>query len=515
MSEGQPPRGVRRALGYADLARRGASLRRADPQVRENARFHVARRLGRLRGLPQKVGQLLSLSADDDTAEAFRPLTGSVEPLPLAVIEAALAEAWGCDPATRLAELDEPGLAASLGQVHRARLHDGREVAVKVQYPGVAAAVEQDLQALGWLSVPLGDLRRGFDLAGYRDEIRRDLAEELDYTREAAQQQRFAELCAGEPWLVPAVYPELSTPTVLVSDWVTGDDLQQVRASWSPRARSDMAFELVRLFSRTVLGAGLFHADPHEGNYRFQAAEGGRGQVVLYDFGSTFALSERERLVLLRLVRAGTDPGGDDPLRLLVALGFDAELLAPLAPKLPALLSLLLLPYRQRTQFDLSDWDLGARVGDVLGDDRWNFRIAAPARLLFLMRAWQGLIHQLRALDRPVSWTIPAEPYLARDAQALEALELPRLSTTTSFAQLADHVRVEVTEDGRQKVKVSLPASAVDHLEELIEPETLAKIEAAGVDLEAKKREIRRRAYAPQEVFSLEEDRRVIRVWLD
>lgn len=512
----EPELGLRRALGYADLARRGFTLRGSDEeQVRSNARQHLVQRLGRLRGLPQKIGQLLSFSADEQLADDFRPLTRSLEPLPLDAIEACLASEWGCDPREVLDELEEPGLAASLGQVHRARLRsDGSWVAIKVQYPGVARAVEQDLRALGWLSAPLGDLRRGFDLSGYREEIRRDLEEELDYEREARQQERFAALCEGEPWIVPRVRRERCTPRVLVSDWVAAEPLEQVRASWPEPLRADLAFQLSRLFARTLLGEGFLHADPHPGNYGFLQAPSGP-RIVLYDFGSVLELTRRERLALQRLIQAATSPGSEeDPLRLLMALGFDGELLQPLAHKLPALLSLLLLPYRQPMKFDHRGWDLAERVGDVLGEDRWNFRIAAPARLIFVMRAWQGFIHQLRSLETPVSWRIPAEPFLRRDQHAAAALELPEPPLRVSFGQLARHLRVEVYRDGVQKVKLSLPPTAADHLEDLLDPELRERIEGS-VDLAERQRRIRQRAYAPQEVFSHSEGGRELRVWLE
>lgn len=510
-----PEGGVRRALGYADLARRGFSLKRADEErVRANAREHLIQRLGRLRGLPQKIGQLLSFSADEDTAEAFRPLTDSIEPLPLEVIEQALEAAWG-RKAAELVTLEPEGHAASLGQVHRGRLvESGQEVAVKVQYPGVRSAIEQDLGALGWLSAPVGDLRQGFDLGAYREEIRRDLEEELDYRHEARQQERFRALCQGGPWIVPRLHPELCTDQVLVSDWEGGRRLQEVKAAWTAEARGDLAFELVRLFSLSVLGEGFFHADPHEGNYAFRL-EKGEPRVVLYDFGSTLELRERERLALLRLIRTAGNPGSEDPYRLWVALGFDRELLEPLAELLPALTSLLFAPYRQPLKFDLDTWELGERVGDVLGEHRWNFRISAPARLLFLMRAWQGLIHQLRELGEPASWRIPADPYLRRDAERIDALELPQLERRSSFSDLARHLRVEVLEDGRQKVKVSLPVATVDRLEDLLEPELLERIAASGVSLAEKKREIRQRAYRPQEIFTQHEGSRAFRVWLE
>ncbi len=100
--------------------------------MRDNARLHLVQRLGRLRGLPQKMGQILSMSEDEETADAFAPLTDSAEPVPLEALLPVMAEQWKREPETVFSDIDAHGLAASLGQVHRATLRDGRVVAIKV-----------------------------------------------------------------------------------------------------------------------------------------------------------------------------------------------------------------------------------------------------------------------------------------------------------------------------------------------------------------------------------------------
>ena len=160
---------LRRAADLGRAGFHGLKLGGSTNEVgRDNARLHLVQRLGRLRGLPQKMGQILSMSEDDETVDAFAPLTDSAEPVPLEALLSVMAEQWNRDPETVFGDIDGHGLAASLGQVHRATLRDGRVVAIKVQYPGIREAVEADLKMLGWLSEPVGGLRRGFDLADYR-----------------------------------------------------------------------------------------------------------------------------------------------------------------------------------------------------------------------------------------------------------------------------------------------------------------------------------------------------------
>ncbi len=138
--------------------------------------------------------------------------------------------AWGGPLNQVVRSIDPRGLAASLGQVHRAELLDGRLVAVKVRYPGIRQAALSDLKMLGWLSAPVGDLRRGFDLTSYRTEILRDLEDELDYRVEARNQHHFRSIAADMTnWTVPCVIEELTSENVLVSQWVDGERFDAVR----------------------------------------------------------------------------------------------------------------------------------------------------------------------------------------------------------------------------------------------------------------------------------------------
>ena len=186
---------TRRGQALARVAAAGWSARRATSDAdRVRASRVLADVLGEARGLPMKFGQAF---ADPSDQGAFTTLTTSVEPLPLATVEPVIAEALAAAPSRIFEDLDPVGIAASLGQVHRARLRDGGEVAVKVQYPNIAVAMQTELGVLGWLP-GFGPARRwGVDLDGYRTMLTSALEEELDYRGEAARQYGilFAWLC--------------------------------------------------------------------------------------------------------------------------------------------------------------------------------------------------------------------------------------------------------------------------------------------------------------------------------
>lgn len=512
-----------RTAGYASLVWNARTARRAaDVVVRENARRHLAERMGKLRGLPQKIGQILSMSnasasGDSDHSSAFSELSDNAEAIPLDEVRTILERTWNRPIEEVLRKIDTDGHAASLGQVHRAVLHDGRAVAVKIAYPGIREAVTTDLRALGLLSAPFGDLRRGFDLHAYREEIARDLSEELDYRRELSNQTRFGEIAVTmEGLIVPRVVDALSTENVLVSEWEEGETIDDAIA-WPTADRAELARRMLRQFLLALFDHGFVHSDPHPGNYRFRLDPTRGPSVVLYDFGSVFTLSEDQRLLLLRLITQSA-ARKSDPLALLSALGFRRELLEPIQSKLPAVCAILFEPFSQQGKFDLAQWHRSERLNDVLGNYRWNFRMAGPASLILLMRAFHGLVYYLERLGQPVSWERELAPVIERNTDRLAAAPvLPSSSPQATFEALAKHLRIDVHRDGERKVALTLSATAVEDLDQLMNDEVKLRIRERGIDLHAIVRETRHAGYAPRELFHVQEpgENRQIRVWLE
>jgi predicted unusual protein kinase regulating ubiquinone biosynthesis (AarF/ABC1/UbiB family) len=491
------------------------SARAADGPARDAARRLVAARMGELRGLPQKIGQMVSVGAFDRDDGVFAILGEGVEPVPAASAFAWIEQELGRPVHSAFRMLAARGAAASLGQTHRGELLDGTAVAVKIQFPGIRDSLDADLLALGWLTAPLSANRSGFSLAEYRAEMRRSLLCELDYGREADALQRFAARVGDVPGLVTPVPVEaLCTPRLLTMSWVPGERIEAAR-TWPAAARQEAGLVLLRTFLQGCFVWRELHADPHAGNLRFDR-EGAGVRVGLLDFGCVKSLARIESASLQRLAVEGADLTDDELWEAYVGMGFSARLLEPMATRLRAVTSVLFEPFHTAAPYDLRRWQLSARLAAVLGDDRWNFRFAGPASLLFVIRAFQGLCQYLHALEAPIDWRheLLAIPQTAGPRPSGPALSLSPM-TKGSAPMGATTLRIRVDRNGENVVQLSFNAVAVGHLEELVPDDLGERLRCRGIDLGQIAEQAVAAGYPAGDLFTLSEGEKQVRVWLE
>ncbi|WP_236240058.1 AarF/ABC1/UbiB kinase family protein [Streptomyces sp. CC228A] len=250
--------------------------------------------LGELKGGAMKLGQALSVfesALPEEVAGPYRAaltkLQEAAPPMPTSTVHAVLEERLGADWRELLPEFDDkPAAAASIGQVHRAVWHDGRDVAVKVQYPGAGEALLSDLAQLGRFARLLGPLVPGMDIKPLITELRDRVAEELDYGLEARSQQLHAAEFADDPHVVvPDVVHQ--SEQVLVTEWIDGTPLSEIIAEGTAEQRDRAGQLLARFLFSGPARTGLLHADPHPGNFRLLPGEGdGDLRLGVLDFGT-------------------------------------------------------------------------------------------------------------------------------------------------------------------------------------------------------------------------------------
>jgi predicted unusual protein kinase regulating ubiquinone biosynthesis (AarF/ABC1/UbiB family) len=287
----------------------------------------LVEQLGRMRGAAMKVGQMISMVEFDGLAEEqqdelrreLASLRDGIPPVPFKRLEKLLRSELGAPLQSVFSQFDERAFAAaSIGQVHRATTVDGHEVAVKVQYPGVAEAVETDLRNAMLLLPLVRRLAPGLDARAMAAEMRERIAEELDYELEAQNQRRVQRLMRGHPFMrVPRVYTELSTRRVLVSEYVEGARFDAVREA--DEAVRDRYGEIVfRFFFGLLYRHRIALGDPHPGNYLL----GPDGRVCFLDFGLVRDLSADRVAAEASVARAVRERSAADLKAALVAAGY-------------------------------------------------------------------------------------------------------------------------------------------------------------------------------------------------
>ncbi|MBJ7470661.1 MAG: AarF/ABC1/UbiB kinase family protein [Solirubrobacteraceae bacterium] len=370
--------------------------------------------LGGMRGAAMKVGQSLSTVDMGLVPEEIRPefqailaeLQHSAEPAPFKQVKRIIESDLGQSLDDAFASFEQrPIAAASIGQVHKAVLHDGRTVAVKVQYPGIAEAIESDMKNLALGLKLLKTIVPGIDTAAIADEIRERIYEELDYELEAQNQRTLARLYRGHPFVVvPEVMTRLCGRRVLVTEFIEGRRFEEIVDL--PAAERDRIAEiLVRFYLNGPVRHRLLNGDPHPGNTLFLAD----GRVAFLDFGFAKKLPDAEVAQLVESTIA-THAGDPDALLEVVAQ-------AGALPQNPALAPLLFESYN-------------AVFGWLMVDEPLTIESAKTAEMM-------SVYTQLRNADGFEDLVLPAEHFVLLRAVMLVLGVLGQLEATNPWLDIA------------------------------------------------------------------------------
>lgn len=381
--------------GVRELAR-GRRPVMADLVLTPATAQRITQQLSQMRGAAMKIGQLMSMDAGEvlspEMAAILGRLRDGAHPMPPKQLQAVLTAEWGAGWHTRFARFDvRPIAAASIGQVHRAQTRDGRDLAIKVQYPGVRRSIDSDVANIATLMRLPGVVPKGVDYAPLLEAGRLQLHDEADYRREGAHLARFAALLAGDAgFVVPALAPEFCTENLLAMDYIDSLPIEQA-AGADPRLRDTVMARLIDLVLNEVFSFRLMQTDPNFANYRFVPAT---GQVVLLDFGAARAVPPGLSDGFRRLLRAGL--GGDDAaVRAgMIDTGFFGAETAPAHQAiLMGMFDLAMTPLRDAGVHDFGTSDLAARLRDSgmqIGVSR-DFWHVPPADMLFVQRKIVGM----------------------------------------------------------------------------------------------------------------------------
>lgn len=367
----------------------------------------LAERLGTLKGVAMKAGQVMSFidaSMPAETRAMLALLQTKAPASPFAQVEATLRAELGTRAEALLAGLERAPIAvASIGQVHRGRLADGTEVAVKVRHQGIEEAIRGDFATaalgMGFAKVLVPGLADTGQAA--IDEVRTALLEECDFALEGRRQREFGELFAHDPVIViPEVLSELTAAAVLTTHWRPGTPFEGFLASGPSQAQRDLlGAALFRFYVGALYRHGQFHGDPHPGNY----AVAGDGRLVVYDFGCVRSFSSQTVSGLARLVEALR---ADDPTRLREAgrqLGFGSSLQGEDFTVFRRFARSFFGPVLASGPTVVPP-DGGVDARQVMKDKLAFARLRMPGKLLFLARIRFGVYAVLARLGARVDW---------------------------------------------------------------------------------------------------------------
>jgi predicted unusual protein kinase regulating ubiquinone biosynthesis (AarF/ABC1/UbiB family) len=405
--------------GLAEGARRfvGTGSEVANVFVTAANAQRLARRLSGMRGAAMKLGQLLSLEGDDflprELTDALAILRADADAMPDVQLRRALGRAYGKGWEARFRHFGmEPVAAASIGQVHFGVTADGRELALKIQYPGVARSIESDVDNMASILRLSRLLPRDIDLSAVLAEAKRQLRQETDYEVEADNLRRYAALVADDPaFLVPQVHEDFSTRQVLAMDFIRGIPLDQI-STQRRVVRDRIGALLYRLLFRELFEFRFMQTDPNLANYLLLPDS---GQIALLDFGAGRVISERLSRLYALLFHAAIRGDREGLRRVMERIGFFEAGERP--DRIDGLVDLFLVgcdPFRHRGVYNFGDSEVPARARAVGMDLTFKrgFLRPPPPETIFLHRKLGGTFLLCARLGARVDARAAISPFL-------------------------------------------------------------------------------------------------------
>jgi len=413
----------------ANVARSRADAQAALERRHLEAAEQIVTALGTMKGAAMKLGQVLSFLdvglVPEEHREEFQAklaaLRDAAPKVAFKDMRKVIEQELGDDLSELFAAFDEePIAAASIGQVYRARLHDGRDAAVKVQYPGVAAAVRADMQNLGLIMRVAKRMTPGLDVKAVTEEIRLRIDEELDYELEAQNQRSLARIFRGHPFIhVPDVVTRLSRERVIVSEFVEGVGFEKLKTY--PQADRDRLGEIVfRFFFGCLCRHHQFSGDPHPGNFLLEPD----GRVAFLDFGLFKRMAAEDVESEMAVGRAVTEGDAEEVHVLMARNGFlpNSDRISP--EELLAYMEDTVGWYTTDGELQITP-ELATRVAIESSDPRSrHFRTVrhqdAPPEHLFTMRMLLLTVAVLGQLRARANWHRIAREWMYGDPAVTE-----------------------------------------------------------------------------------------------
>jgi len=377
----------------------------------------LSNRLAEMRGAAMKIGQLISMEGGEfipqELNELLARLRKNAYSMPLGQVAAVLNQNWGKGWEDHFSQfIFTPLAAASIGQVHEARLKDGTHVAIKIQYPGVRQSIDADVDNVAGLLKLMNLVPGHLDIDSLLTEAKLQLHQEADYTSEAEHLNSFSQLLAGDTrFQIPAVLPDWSTREVLCMQFLDGKPIETV-VHQSQQERNRVGSNLLQLTLRELFEWGLVQTDPNFANFHYNPVT---GKTQLFDFGAARCYPQQRIQAFQRLIRHILHEEREYVEHAAREVGY----LTAADPRHYRELVIHLIttacePLRARGLYDFARSDLASRMADITMQVRTRQSIGQlpPPDVLFLHRKLGGLYLLLNKLQAEVDVFELMQPYL-------------------------------------------------------------------------------------------------------
>ncbi len=471
------------------------ALKEDSPQ-RKRVNAFLVRQMGENKGLWLKVGQMLSMHPESWEGLEHLPDSGTIPCLPEEEIETyleKLLKVEGLKEDELITKVSYPGLAASLSQVHKVKLSDGSDWMIKLKLPGIKEVIEDQLSLFGLLNKAqkISPEKRKFSTTDYQATLQHSFEVELDYEQERKNiklmhdfKERFKESAE-----VSELHPSFQGSDFIVMKELSGESWDDVLTKWTVEEKKELAYVMMKQVLYQYFVRGHCQGDFHPGNFFFKRSGEGDNLLVSIgwiDLGQCLKPSSKERLALFLAIDSLINKKNTDLGRLFAAWNFNGEKLAHIADRLPLLLDKIFTPFTYPSAFSLKNWHLKKDIDSILGDDRWWFRTAGSPDLFLSIRCWIGLFTMIESLQVNIFFRGIWLELEKEMEEAIPKVDLP-LATLKNieYDDLAKILKVQIFNEDVEKVCVQLPARSLEHIDELIAPETLEEMRRVGIKLDS------------------------------
>lgn len=355
----------------------------------------MTKRLSHLRGAAMKMGQMISMDSGDflppELADILASLRDQANFMPAKQLDGVLKDQWGNDWRKNFRWFNpRPIAAASIGQVHKALTREGQELAIKVQYPGIAKSIDSDVDNIMTLLKVAGFTPPELEIDKLLEAVKQQLHEEADYEREGAQMQLYREKLAGEDgFVIPQLHEGLTRDHILAMSFESGVSIEELANE--PDERRDQVFaRMIRLVARELFELGLMQTDPNFANFQYRRET---GQIVLLDFGACRPVDPATASHYRRLLRAGLDGDGDQVLSAALDAGFMAPIVMEKYPeRVERMMNIIMDEMSKDAPFDFGDRAFVPLLRDegmAIAKDKATWALP-PVETVFIQRKVSG-----------------------------------------------------------------------------------------------------------------------------